>query len=90
MASFDEFGPEKVINVYDAKTGMRGVMVIDNTRRGVGKGGIRMTGSVNVNEVMRLARTMTWKNAMADLPFGGAKSGIFVDPKHSLHRKRNK
>ncbi len=88
MASFDEFGPEKVINVYDAKTGMRGVMVIDNTRRGVGKGGIRMTGSVNVNEVMRLARTMTWKNAMADLPFGGAKSGIFVDPKTLSPQKK--
>lgn len=88
MANNDEFGPEKVINVYDPKSGMRGVIVIDNTRRGLGKGGIRMTGSVSVNEVMRLARTMTWKNAMADLPFGGAKSGIFFDPKTSTPQKK--
>jgi glutamate dehydrogenase/leucine dehydrogenase len=88
MPQNDEFGPEKIINVYDAKSGMRGVIVIDNTRRGLGKGGIRMTPSVNVNEVMRLARTMTWKNAMADLPFGGAKSGIFFDPKNSTPQKK--
>ncbi len=88
MANNDEFGPEKVIQVYDSKSGMRGVIVIDNTRRGLGKGGIRMTPSVNVNEVMRLARTMTWKNAMADLPFGGAKSGIFFDPKNATPQKK--
>lgn len=88
MPSFDEFGPEKIINVYDPKSGLRGVIVIDNTRRGLGKGGIRMTGSVSQNEVMRLARTMTWKNAMADLPFGGAKSGIFFDPKNASPQKK--
>ncbi len=88
MANYDEFGPEKVIHVYDAKSGMRGVIVIDNTRRGLGKGGIRMTGSVSENEVRRLARTMTWKNAMADLPFGGAKSGIFADPKQLTPQKK--
>ncbi len=88
MANLDDFGPEKIINVYDPKSGMRGVIVIDNTKRGLGKGGIRMTGSVSQNEVMRLARTMTWKNAMADLPFGGAKSGIFFDPKSSTPQKK--
>lgn len=88
MANFDEFGPEKIIRVYDPKSGMRGVMVIDNTRRGIAKGGIRMTGSVSENEVMRLARTMTWKNAMADLPFGGGKSGIFADPKTMSPQKK--
>jgi glutamate dehydrogenase/leucine dehydrogenase len=77
----DEFGPEKVLEVYDAKTGMRGILVIDNTKRGSGKGGIRMTPTVDVLEVFRLARTMTWKCALADLPFGGAKSGIIADPK---------
>src|SRR5438445_1554755 len=77
----DDFGPEKIFEVYDSKTGMKGVLVIDNTWRGVSKGGIRMTPSVDVEEVFRLARTMTWKNAMADLPFGGAKSGIVADPR---------
>ncbi len=81
MIQHDEFGPEKIVEVYDAKTGMRGILVIDNTALGPGKGGIRMTPSVSTEEVFRLARTMTWKTAIADLPFGGAKSGIIADPK---------
>lgn len=77
----DEWGPEKVLRVYDPQTGMQGILVIDNTVLGPGKGGIRMTPTVNVEEVFRLARTMTWKCALVDLPFGGAKSGIIADPK---------
>ena len=79
MINFDEFGPEKILEVYDHKTGMHGWVVIDNTKLGPGKGGIRMTPTVSADEVSRLARTMTWKNAIADLPFGGAKSGIAAD-----------
>ena len=37
--------------------------------------------NINVEEIFRLARIMTWKCALADLPFGGAKSGIIADPK---------
>jgi len=76
----DEWGPEKVILVYDPDNGMRGVLIIDNTAMGPGKGGIRFTQSVTPIEVFRLARTMTWKCAMAALPFGGAKGGIIGDP----------
>lgn len=72
----DKFGPEIVIKVYDPKIGMRGFLVIDNTTLGLGKGGIRMTPEVTEKEVARLARTMTFKNALADIPFGGAKGGI--------------
>jgi glutamate dehydrogenase/leucine dehydrogenase len=39
---YDEWGPENVLNVYDPETGMEGIVVIDNTARGPGKGGIRM------------------------------------------------
>lgn len=78
---YDEFGPEKILQVYDSKTGMNGFVVIDNTALGPGKGGIRMTSSVSVGEVFDLARTMTWKCALAELPFGGAKSGIIADDK---------
>ena len=81
MRAKDEFGPEYVLEVFDAKTGMQGVMVIDNTARGPGKGGMRMVPDVTTEEVMGLARAMTWKNALADIPFGGAKSGIRFDPK---------
>lgn len=72
----DRFGPEYVLKVYDPKIGMVGFLVIDNTVLGPGKGGIRMTPDVTEEEIFRLARTMTWKNALADIPFGGAKAGI--------------
>jgi glutamate dehydrogenase/leucine dehydrogenase len=76
---FDSFGPEKIIEVFNPKIGMHGFVVIDNTALGPGKGGIRMTPSVTSDEVARLARAMTWKCAIADLPFGGAKAGIIAD-----------
>ncbi len=78
---YNELGPEKILQVYDPITGMKGFVVIDNTALGVGKGGIRMTPDVTVEEVSQLARAMTYKCAIAGLPFGGAKSGIVVDPK---------
>jgi len=79
MVEFDEFGPEKIFEVYDAKTGMHGFTVIDNTALGPGKGGIRLTPTVTIDEVAKLARTMTWKCSVAGLPFGGGKSGIVAD-----------
>ncbi len=72
----DKFGPEYVLRVYDPSIEMEGFLVIDNTTLGPGKGGIRMTPYVSEEETRRLARAMTWKNALVDLPFGGAKSGI--------------
>ncbi|MGB9719678.1 MAG: Glu/Leu/Phe/Val family dehydrogenase [Candidatus Anstonellales archaeon] len=80
MYKTDEFGPERILEIYDQKTGMHGVLVIDNTALGPGKGGARMVPDIATVEVMGLARAMTWKNALADLPFGGAKSGIRADP----------
>jgi glutamate dehydrogenase (NAD(P)+) len=80
LTLMDEWGPEKVICVSDARTGMKGVLVIDNTARGMGKGGTRMSPTVTVEEVARLARVMTWKWAMVDVFFGGAKAGIVADP----------
>ena len=80
FALMDDWGPEKVICVSDSRTGMRGVLVIDNTARGLGKGGVRMSPTITVHEVARLARVMTWKWAMADVFLGGAKAGIQADP----------
>jgi len=77
----DEWGPEKILSVYDPKTGMKGFTIVDNTALGPGKGGIRMVPDVTVGEVFGLARAMTWKNALAELPFGGAKSGVIWDGK---------
>jgi glutamate dehydrogenase (NAD(P)+) len=79
----DEWGPEKIVCVSDARTQMRGVLVIDNTARGMGKGGTRMSPTIGVTEVARLARNMTWKWAGVDLFYGGAKAGIQADPSAS-------
>jgi len=76
----DEWGPEKVIQVYDPQAGMTGILIIDNTAKGPGKGGIRISENLTPYEIFRLARTMTWKCAIADLPFGGAKGGISANP----------
>lgn len=80
LHSFDEWGPEKVVVVQDTRSGLRGVLVIDNTARGVGKGGTRFSPTLTIAEVARLARTMTWKWAAVDLFHGGAKAGILGDP----------
>ncbi len=79
MIQYDEFGPEKIMTVYDPHSGMRGMVVVDNTALGPGKGGIRMTPTVDMQEAARMARVMTWKCAIADLPFGGAKAGLIAD-----------
>jgi glutamate dehydrogenase (NAD(P)+) len=49
--------------------------------RGPAKGGIRYHPATDLNEVRALAAAMTWKTALVNLPFGGAKGGINVDPK---------
>ena len=85
----DEFGPEKVLQVYNPKVGMRGFLVLDNLSLGPGKGGIRMTPTVTVEEVAALARIMTWKCAMANLPFGGGKSGIIADDRLITKEKKD-
>lgn len=79
----DGWGPEKVVAVSDSRLGFQGVLVIDNTARGMGKGGTRMQPTVDVNEIARLARVMTWKWAAVDLFYGGAKAGIRADPSRS-------
>lgn len=71
-----QYGPEYTLCVHDVQSGMEGFLVIHNTALGPGKGGIRMTAGITEEETGRLAAAMTWKNALADIPFGGAKAGI--------------
>jgi len=62
------------IEVYE------GYRVIHNDILGPSKGGIRYAPDVNLDEVKALAAWMTWKCAIVNIPFGGAKGGIRVDP----------
>jgi glutamate dehydrogenase (NAD(P)+) len=57
-----------------------GYRVHHSTIRGPGKGGIRYSPDVNLDEVKALATWMTWKTSLLNLPLGGAKGGICVDP----------
>jgi glutamate dehydrogenase (NAD(P)+) len=79
--------PEREITVYipvaldsgrlEVFTGYR---VLHSTVRGPGKGGIRFAPDVSLDEIRALAAWMTWKCAVVDIPFGGAKGGVICDP----------
>ncbi|MFZ0574063.1 MAG: Glu/Leu/Phe/Val dehydrogenase [Candidatus Cybelea sp.] len=58
-----------------------GYRVQHNMARGPGKGGIRFHPDVTLDEVKALAMWMTWKCALVNIPFGGAKGGVICDPK---------
>jgi glutamate dehydrogenase (NAD(P)+) len=77
----DDLGPEKVVHLYEPWSGLRAVVVVHNTACGPAIGGVRMAADVTTEEVFRLARAMTLKNAAAWLPHGGGKAGIVADPK---------
>ncbi len=57
-----------------------GYRVLYNTSRGPAKGGIRFDANVTLDEVTALAAWMTWKCAVVNIPFGGAKGGVICDP----------
>ena len=76
----DDLGPVKTVHITDPRTGLRAIVVIDNIACGPAIGGVRMAVDVSTEEVFRLARAMTMKNAAAGLSHGGGKSGIVADP----------
>lgn len=76
----DNLGPYQVLFVRDDQIGLDAVVVVDNISCGPAIGGVRMAPDVTVEEVLRLARAMTYKNAAAGLPHGGGKAGILAPP----------
>ena len=81
----DDFdGHEQVAFFKDDDTGLRAIIAVHNTNLGPALGGVRMwpyaSDSDAVRDVLRLSRGMTYKSALAGLPFGGGKSVIIGDP----------
>ncbi|UCH87093.1 MAG: Glu/Leu/Phe/Val dehydrogenase [Dehalococcoidia bacterium] len=64
-----------------------GYRVQHNLARGPAKGGIRYHPTVTLDDMRALAMLMTWKTAVADIPYGGAKGGVIVDPKALTDRE---
>jgi len=77
----DELGPAKVVLIREPEVPLEGIVVVDNVACGPAIGGIRMASDVTIDEVARLARAMTYKNAAAGLSHGGGKAGIIADPR---------
>lgn len=80
VVPLDDIGPERILFHYDPASGMRAVIVIDTSRFGLTAGGVRMAADLTLTEMVRLARAMTYKFALLELPCGGAKAGIWLDP----------
>lgn len=78
----DDLGPAKVVHLYDPCCQLRAIVVVDNVACGPSIGGVRIAPDISTEEVFRLARAMTMKNASAGLAHGGGKAGIVADPKH--------
>jgi glutamate dehydrogenase (NAD(P)+) len=83
----DDLGPHKVAYVHEPNIGLKGILVVDNVATGPSIGGLRMAEDVSLEECARLARAMTFKNAVAEIPHGGGKSVLFGDPKMPRARK---
>ncbi|WP_428610737.1 Glu/Leu/Phe/Val dehydrogenase dimerization domain-containing protein, partial [Sedimenticola sp.] len=82
----DKLGPHLVVCMWDEDTPLEigGYLVVDNMAMGrPSMGGIRMLPDITPTTIHNLARGMTLKNAAADLPYGGGKSGI-VRPEREL------
>jgi glutamate dehydrogenase (NAD(P)+) len=71
----------------DSVQSFEGYRVIHNRVFGPSKGGIRYHPGVTVDEVTSLAKLMTWKCALVNVPFGGAKGGLVCDPKQLSERE---
>lgn len=83
----DDLGPAKILLLQAQAIGLEAIVVVDNTACGPAIGGVRMATDVTVEEVFRLARAMTFKNAAAGLAHGGGKAGIIADPACDPARK---
>jgi glutamate dehydrogenase (NAD(P)+) len=83
-----EIRVELVLSMDDGQLGhFTGYRVQHDNSRGPYKGGLRYHPQVDIDEVRSLASLMTWKTALLNIPFGGAKGGIQVDPNKLSERE---
>lgn len=80
LNNIQDIGPLKVIQLFFPVSDFRAIVVVDNTALGPSIGGVRVSPDVTLEEVKRLARTMTMKCSVAGLPHGGGKAGIIAAP----------
>ena len=83
-AEMEKAGCEQLVFAHDADSGLKAVVAIHNTKLGPALGGCRMKSYPSqdeaVRDALRLARGMTYKSAMAGLPFGGGKAVVLELP----------
>ncbi|MGH7569109.1 MAG: Glu/Leu/Phe/Val family dehydrogenase [Gemmatimonadales bacterium] len=86
LTPFREVQVELPVRMDDGRIEVfTGYRIQHNGARGPCKGGIRYHPEADHDEVLGLATIMTWKTALMDIPFGGAKGGVTVDPKQLSH-----
>jgi leucine dehydrogenase len=82
FASIQKYSHEQVVACYDPASGLEAIIAIHDTTLGPAFGGCRMQHYTSdeeaLEDALRLARTMTYKNALARLPFGGGKAVIII------------
>jgi glutamate dehydrogenase (NAD(P)+) len=80
-STYRELGVQIPVRMDDGTMEVfRGYRIQHNGARGPYKGGVRFHESADLDEVRALAALMTWKNALIDVPFGGAKGGVQCEP----------
>ncbi len=72
----DDAPPARVLEIREPAVGLDAVVVIDHELFAISAGGTRMVRDITTDEVVRLARAMTWKFAVCSVPYSGAKAGI--------------
>jgi len=85
FATLDRSGHEQVMFCHDPQAHLKAIIAIHNTILGPALGGVRIRPYANtelaLRDALRLSRTMTYKNALAGLNFGGGKAVVMADPK---------
>jgi glutamate dehydrogenase (NAD(P)+) len=87
MGSAREVQVQFTIRTAEGNEVLTGYRVQHNGARGPFKGGIRYHPSVDLDEIRGLAALMTWKTALVEVPFGGAKGGVRCDPTRLTRRE---